>query len=82
MSQALHVDYDGDPEALSWPIMLGTRVMGSLLQVERGYRARREAGGVAHLGPERPFTDQVLEDLWRWIEAPLSNQHAWTEATD
>jgi len=71
--------FDGDHESEFWPIMARQRVVGYVDNVERGYRARREAGGVTHVGPDRPFHDQALMDFQRWLDNPLSNLRVWME---
>ncbi|MFC8490739.1 hypothetical protein ACFUJU_08015 [Streptomyces sp. NPDC057235] len=77
-----HMRFDGDQEAASWPVAANGRILGAILNDERGYRARREAGGVAHVAPPRPFYGQALDDFQRWLDDPLNNLHYWTEILD
>lgn len=80
MSEKCHVADDVDSSEALWPIMIGPHIVGHIDDSDpQGYRARREAGGVTHVGPLRLYPSDALTDFQRWFDDPLNDRTPWTE---
>jgi hypothetical protein len=71
-----------DPDAKSWPILLGAVALRiDLIETERGYRAHRMTHACEYLSVERTYAVEVLEDVAYWIDNPLAPEsfRIWIE---